>query len=264
MKRCITLFYIFLVLLSCEAESGYKGYSKYHEENKNFIYGPKEDLPQSCDPLVKIYWHQYRPFNEYLCWLTGSKDGLAGCATIAMAQLMAYHRRFDNGKKYYFGSLTGYTNQGNNKSEDNARYVAAFIKDITTHKAIKFCIEYASAYIDLNSVPEFLNAVGYKAYMGSYNLDLIKAYIAAGNPVLVFGINEQTEESHMWIIDGYKDYSRDNLLREPMLHVNWGWGLNYQDGSYDNETGWRAAGSIGLIQYYNFKRAMQVIYVSEK
>lgn len=229
-------------------------------------YGASERLPKQCNPLIKTYWHQYAPFSEYACLKTGRKDAVAGCVIITLAQLINYHKRFDSGKSYFFGAIGSYLDspEDNFPASDNKTYVSEFIKDISVSKKLSTYFESGYAlYVYIDTIPEFLESIGYSAHMGSFNFAKAKRYISLGNPVILFAEIDDGR-SHVWLIDGYKDYSEDSILYEPMLHVNWGWGVNYQNGVY--EDGWNRLSQLGFSKYrkVDFNKRMTAIYVSRK
>lgn len=210
----------------------------------------------SVGPLLTTKWGQQNEFNA-------SCPGTpAGCVTIAMAQIMNYHRfpaRFD-----WDGML------------DDVATVASqyLIRDIRDALGMKLT-EYES---NIDKALSALIAYGYRAEKKGHNdSDVEREIVVFKRPIYMRGI-DSVKGGHAWICDGvirntaeyqyYAEYLNsvleytnygETFLENPggcgwssniQFHMNWGW--------YGNNDGWYV---VPTPDMYDFTYGRQNLYV---
>ncbi len=215
-------------------------------------------LKLEVDPLVQTKWDQSTPFNN-ACPIYIASDGtqassLTGCVATAMAQVMYYHRcpaQYGSGSKtltvhHGDGSTSTVTvnfattsfdwdnmltDYGSGYSEEQANAVAQLM--------LACGVAANTTYTSTSSSALSSNTIyGLKHYLGFESGDYfsnkesvstdewmrdIYKNISDSFPVIYGGINS-LGGVHEFILDGYD--------QNGLVHVNWGWGGNY-DGFFN-------------------------------
>lgn len=162
-----------------------------------------------------------------------------GCTTIAVGQLMKYHRYPTS---YPWDEMAD--RSGNEKTK-------AFLYDIR----LKLGVNDRGA-ADMSDMIRVLNQFGYTTSTGNHNGDKVVSNIRDNQcPVLMAGYDPSEDTAHAWVCDGYKQQHSVDALRvmtlnyiNPMtgqgkmveayreeshytptnyLYCNWGWGGSY-------------------------------------
>lgn len=197
-----------------------------------------QDYTGECH-TVTTHWNQTYPYNISFEMIDG-KDGnkmrpYAGCATIAMGQLMNYHR---HPSKYEWDKFNG-----NNIDYEK---LSSFLFDIANDADAKF--KYDGTSISKNNAIKVLKKYGYNV---STYTDLSRG---GHYPYIVSSIPKDNSSSvgHMWLVVGsstyqwhYRTYiwtftdpykfneswSEYNVESHTSHEINWGWG-GINDGTY--------------------------------
>ena len=217
--------------------------------------------------LLETNWHQGNPYRHF-CFTNEGEDAVAGCVPIAMAQIMAYHKRpvSFNGHYYEWNFLTeNPTISETSWLIDNVGYL---VHDIGENVNVQYGVEESGAYNE-DAVETFRN-FGYSATLdGTYDFSEIKTSLDNSNPVYISGTRTSNEStghvSHAWVLDGYyikttvdEYYDIETLEKEltnttysHYLHCNWGWAIN---------TSYCLSG-IFTVGSYNYNHNFNLIYV---
>lgn len=177
-------------------------------------------------PLLTTKWDQEKGFNE-LC----PNKHPAGCAAIAMAQIMKFHK--------YPSSF-----DWNSMPDDYATYASQYlIADIG--KTIG--INYGSGGSEAKDydIPNGFIAYGYQSSIKGHNSnDVISEITKFKRPVCMTGVNPSTASGHAWVCDGVEQ--RNSKKEYYVEYVN--------NGKYDNfgYTLIDNPGSFGYTSYYYF------------
>lgn len=191
--------------------------------------------------LITTQWHQEAPYNR-MCPIRIDALGrechaVAGCVSIAMAQIMAYHKKPAEygGRIFDWESITAH-DQVSYYGKD-AEDIAFFINELGKAVGTAYGLQ-ASGANKAKIAPAF-KAFGYvnvreMAYSDSGILSEVKAM----KPVAIGAMDSKSAEQHRWIIDGAyqtkKITTRTNLDEKticsvvsepdtPYFHCNWGW-----------------------------------------
>ncbi|MCD7963117.1 MAG: C10 family peptidase [Rikenellaceae bacterium] len=173
--------------------------------------------PEKVEPLLTVNWNQGSPYNN-LCPLKDGERANAGCVPIAVAQVMAYHKKpaSYNGYNYDWNGMINGTN-----NSATARLVAdvgnimgttyGWVEDgsSTEYTKAKYCFEV----MGYKNVPSFTD----------YSIHRLLAPLRDGYPALVRGYSTRTNNflgliysysgGHMWVVDGFQAVQKDNPNR---------------------------------------------------
>ena len=197
-------------------------------------------------PMLRTKWDQDYPYNCVIAMHTGNSGTKAGCATIALAQIMAYfHRNMVNTNFNWniidsFVPLYQYL-----ATEGEKTYIGNFVFEI--RKALKDG-DYDNPNIQNRRVTDFLEE---QLLFNNVSDDIVYdrnyiAYMLNNNlPVCIVGYTHvdddpDSREGHTWIIDGYHNYRVDEWERSyfgefvdgeriiatyyyDLMHCNYGW-----------------------------------------
>ncbi|MCK5536981.1 MAG: C10 family peptidase [Bacteroidales bacterium] len=198
-------------------------------------------------PLVQSEWKQYDQYNALCPLLTNGTRAYAGCVTIAMAQIMYYHKHpsWYSWNYPYMKDL-----QATNES-------ALLISDIFD-QVITDYDETGSSSNANNAVDAFEDIFNYTASKINYDknddFNIIKTEIDANRPVYLDG-NEYNSlfdwPGHAWICDGYELVYNTCGPDYKYLYMNWGWADSNGFFSYNDWTVTRSDGSVKNYQYFN-------------
>ncbi|WP_279166449.1 C10 family peptidase [Phocaeicola coprophilus] len=181
-------------------------------------------------PLLTTKWDQEKGFNE-LC----PNKHPAGCAAIAMAQIMKFHK--------YPSSF-----DWNSMPDDYATYASQYlIADIGKTIGINYGPEGSEAkYYD---IPIGFIAYGYQSSLKEHNSsDVASEIIKFKRPVCMTGVDPLKNEGHAWVCDGVE--KRNSNKEYYVEYVN--------NGKYDN-LGYTLIdnpGSFGYTTYSYFHMNM--------
>lgn len=187
--------------------------------------------------LIKTTWDQGNPYNKYMPLCTceecitrnDSNRYYVGCGNVAVAQVIAYWRKFDAtfdvNKDINFARLTLNPTPKTPADKDQ---VAHFLHEVAMRNNTTFRHDGSST--NMSQACEVLRECGYDCELvyGQIEEQTLCSYlIFKRSPVIYVGFRENG--GHAWIIDGYQLNSRRQY------HCNWGWG-GFSDGWTDYET----------------------------
>lgn len=197
---------------------------------------------QKQPALVKTLWHQKNPFNDSLPKIQGVSP-VVGCTGIAIAQMMAFHRRpldFD------WDAINASPRPETVKARSE---VARLCRIVCENLDTQYGLSSSGAY--LYPAKPFFQKLGYqnpgRVSMDNYDLDHIIENICEQQiPVAITGY-EKSGGGHTWVIDGYMKRKRLKSITysgsyvqmkhyeyQQLLHCNFGWSGN-SNGYYNHE-----------------------------
>lgn len=188
--------------------------------------------------LLNTKWHQHEPYRMF-CFTTSGEDAAAGCVAIAMAQIMAYHKKplSYNNHTYLWEEMLQYSYVP--YGGDAAKCVAYLVNDIG--KVVKMhydTFERGGSFSNISNAFIGFKAFGYLADLPqSYDSNKVLQSLVASRPVLVRATQSNSTEGHEWVIDGYYQentsvdyysvetlqYRGSNFFSRKYVHCNWGW-----------------------------------------
>ena len=195
-------------------------------------------------PLITSAWEQKGAYND-------SCPTFAGCVAIAMGQVMRYFRWPETGRgwhKYVPSETPGYGQQVVNFGATTYRWDLMPDKLRSHHSseekaAVAQLLKHAGVAVDMSytkngsgsytcdvlyALPHYFRysdsiaLLSYSNFSADEWFKIIKAEIDAGRPVIYSGATSD-DAGHAWVVDGYNTNG--------YLHVNWGWGGDY-DGFF--------------------------------
>lgn len=195
-------------------------------------------------PLITSQWEQSGYYND-------SCPTYVGCVAIAMGQVMRYHQWPQKGRGWHAYTPSNmpelgvqYANFGATEyrwdlmpdrlrdytPQESKSAVAQLLRHIGVSVNMSYMDDGSGAYtIDIPSAmanyflynSQTLQLCSYDSFSVEEWLDLIKSELNAGRPVIYSGVHG--DNGHSWVVDGYDS--------DGYLHVNWGWGGDY-DGYF--------------------------------
>ena len=237
--------------------------------------------------ILKTKWDQsYPPFNSCVQAVKGSNIGHAGCVTVQVGQILAFHKYTkqsssphlatikrswqlakDWNGKYDWDVLTKEVKPNNNSLEKVKIQVGALLYDIAEGCGAEYTNDVTTIeYGDRNRYLK--KKCGYKHKgTSNYSLKKIKKSIDAGCPVPITGSSKKGKTGHAFIVDGYytlsctatkkKSSEAPIQVMDEFVHCNIGWG-GLQDGYY--LSGVFAVYRGGLTTDENISRSAEVAY----
>ena len=215
------------------------------EYDGGYYYEEKSSETISKDELLTTYWHQYEPYNLFCSNYVG------GCAPVAAAQIMAYHKHpaQHDGHIYNWNAMTATPTLS--EGDTGATYAARLVADIGSEAGAYY--EPQGNYTEVTTLKKVKNAfIAFDYSCGDptlYDASIIKENINEGLPVFIRGTNSNNE-GHAWVIDGYhyttyrttyyytyEPYARyDTFITSSWtyFHFNLGEGPNYVDQTAHN------------------------------
>lgn len=212
----------------------------FQKSHSKLLKSTNNEPPEDCyeheeiytkGPITSAVWHQTSGFNAALSYITCNGFNfqvLAGCAPVAMAQIMRYYQ-YPTGYNWSSMPLTYATTT-----------TANFIK--TIHEKIDevyigqpyYSCNATAISQDANMGLVLKNKFSYSsAIWSNYNCDSVQENIEDNKPVILCGFD--SSEGHMWVCDGYRTYKYyfDDCTATTSLYfyMKWGWGGSY-DGWY--------------------------------
>jgi len=170
--------------------------------------------------FVPTLWHQWEPYNNACppCYLGGNCP--AGCVPIALAQIMAYHRK---PASLNWTAILSSPKITSNSSPTVINQVATFIAEIgeKTHTVYE-------CYFTTTSSTYLITALSYFGYTSGgyiyYTLFDVITSLSNSRPVFMAGFNSNTSPTgHAWVCDGYKKHDYGGGDAYEYLNMNWGW-----------------------------------------
>lgn len=214
--------------------------------------GPKDEddtphgpgSPDVPTPLLNTAWHQRAPFNNHIHIMPADDDEyvegyetdslpytnnrrLAGCTTIATAQLIAYLGT--RGAVTHDYELTSSweditkTEQERIHSENKAvieEDIAKMVKDIADGIGVQYnYLGSDGTFATPKKIKKYLNRIGFNANKSTgYTTEIVTTNVRAGKPVIIGALGGFS--GHAWVIDGFKYNINHNVS---MVHCNMGW-----------------------------------------
>jgi len=214
--------------------AGFEGYEWSDWKNLEYVA-----------PMVTTRWHQEDPFNRH-CPVIGGETCVAGCAAIAMAQIVASNHMHHNVSPGRIGNISlnwMLIRQGIISPRlliDNptvANEVALLVAALGLKLGMNYGVTQSGASID--DAEYCFKYIGYK---GVNNHTFRPSYVRTmlwerQRPTYVRAVNAQ-KEGHAWVADGWlyrrrdqyavifgkrSDYSVSNQT-QTLMHCNFGWG----------------------------------------
>jgi hypothetical protein len=189
--------------------------------------------------LLKTKWAQKDPYNKFLPEI-GEKHVLAGCLSIALAQIMKYHKYPSSGngvvsynwkgqnlkailyKDYHWENMPNCIDMLTPQYKEDE--VARLIRDLGIANETDFGVDSSPT---TENIPALIKNFGYSSAIDIMDktdenlfFETIKSEIDANRPVLL------RFPGHMSVADGY---ASDGAGKK--IHVNFGWG-GKDDGYY--------------------------------
>ena len=186
------------------------------------------DLTLSEKRLPQItQWHQDSPFGDKLIpmcnfYAYGSMYPPVGCVAVAMAQIMAHHKKPTNGSYIdWLGTIVNTTyNWTNMLTSPNINSLNPTYKEQVQHLMAEIGYRVDMIYTctdsnpsDMNNLVPAFGAMGYSIPNSHvyYQYSTIVSEINANRPVFAADINHQVTSvfyEHAWMIDGYSSTRR--------------------------------------------------------
>lgn len=146
-------------------------------------------------PYIYTAWHQGAPY------CTNAPYGIAGCATIAVMQLMYYHKHPTDSNLLPIS--------WNNISDFwTTSYITDDEETFATEVREKLNPTYYSngTVFNQNCIKNTLeNYYGYTVERINYSKSLAESYMRSGKPLILYGNSASNSNlCHYWICDGYK------------------------------------------------------------
>ncbi len=189
-----------------------------------------KSIHKQVEPLLGISqrrWGQGYPYNVY-CPLVDGIQTSAGCAAVAVGQVMSYYQwpQSYGGETFPWGEMNNGTN--------NERVAKLFyLLGKPENLWINYNASGSIAYITLMASHTFEN-MGYQNPGQFKNFTKYGVWASMSNnkkPILCRGTRDE-DISHVWVIDGCLQYKfTNNLAINPtitlgnyLFHCVWGWG----------------------------------------
>ena len=222
------------------------------ELERYVVYGDPVEIDH--DMLLghcQVKWGQRSPYNNYCPPISGQLPP-AGCAAVAVAQLMSIYKYPNsyNGYTFNWNLMNQYVNRSCSQ-QDNAIAVDQIARlmqqlGLSQNLAMQYGLDGSGAYT--SDVPHTLSNFGYSngGTPNSYNTDDVVDELLAGYPILISGYDGTY--GHIWLGHGLKEYEQMayiyngyNMLVSTIdvelfyVLCNWGWDGD-SDGYYLSKT----------------------------
>lgn len=214
-------------------------------------------------PLTKTKWDQGEPFNNN-CPKNNQPESdsercPAGCAAIAVAQLLSYHQTGNTitiaGTSYSWDLLNEFNYGIFPQSNEATDEIARFIHAIGVGLDMAYAPTGSSA--QTSSVPRLLNESGFRnAKVVAYDPKTGRNMVCSEKkPFYMSGADPSAQKGHAWVVDGWNEYTTqcwettygpngkinpERLIEETyycLVHCNYGWnGIcdgYYSSGAFD-------------------------------
>lgn len=166
-------------------------------ENSIIFYKTEVNSHSSAFANVLSIWDQNWPYNQNIqYYYPNGNRAYAGCATIALGQIMRYH----GCPSTYNWSAMPYDCYDYNGT------VASFINDLFEDFIMLLNVELfghstAKPIGTLASIIE--NNYNYDVTYGGHNIFNVMSSLTSGNPVYMSGLTPGSTLGHAWVCDGY-------------------------------------------------------------
>lgn len=232
------------------------------EKSTEVVCPPTINDVHTVGPFLKTAWSQGCYYNAYCPEMTDGPCGHAwtGCATTAMAQVMAYWK--------YPSYFDWNAMPDNYASDATAQLMAAIWPLVINPNPKKTNSEGSTCTNDYNIEHAFLNNFNYSSaslegYVnginegGGYNYETVVSNLDFGQPVILGAFDDYVSilgvikypvgDGHLWVCDGYMltQYTTYDVL---LFHMNWGWPNGADDGWYAYDNWVTSAGSYNYFK----------------
>lgn len=190
------------------------------------------------NPLVEVLWHQNSPYNN-LCPFINGLQAVAGCAPIAIAQIMSYHEWPTNLNGITFDWESIKAGQQVVDGED-VEAVSNLVREIGRVAGTTYGSTSSTQTSQI--IPTFQHFGYTTSSLRYFSNDLAIYSLENQQPIYTRG-NKPNGGGHGWVVDGYyhyKDliyyyntfppYSLHTTIctnSYTYFHCNWGWGDGY-------------------------------------
>ena len=141
-------------------------------------------------PFINTEWYQGAPY------CGNSPNGLAGCATIAVMQMM-YHYKHPNSIPWNYIPDNWVTNYLNQYTIDFANNIRNALNPGYKENSTSFAEGCIKSALDNNTYR-------YNVEEKDYDKGLVEFYMRNGKPIITYGAKPNSSYCHYWIYDGYK------------------------------------------------------------
>ncbi|MBO7548010.1 MAG: C10 family peptidase [Bacteroidales bacterium] len=188
-------------------------------------------------PMLQSAWHQDPPFGDL------TPNGLAGCAAVALGQIMAYYEHPDTLHLTYPGSsgvlnldwpsMITHNSGSANSSSTNMKN-AQLMRELGERLSMIYGDE---SYTTTYNVYSLLPSLGFTSGVISYySKDGLRHSLMQDNPALISAFySTDIDRGHIWVVDGYQydDWSYDYYY---FRGFNLDGSMNLQFGAHDERT----------------------------
>lgn len=214
----------------------------WHNGHRCALYSNTETTIERFK-LLKTKWHQGYPYN-IMC----PNNSVVGCLPLALAQIMAYHKKPDSyqGHTYHWEYMDQeqYTDENSLGIDDVAHLCWQIGVETQTEYGLTISLT-TSTYI-LHTLSLF----GYNSAQMIYNYSesIVLNEILNNRPIAIGATERNLSVGHFWVIDGayrtltsvrHMNLDTNQLCYETSnyytyVHCNWGWGdiVDRNDGYY--------------------------------
>lgn len=192
---------------------------------------------------LSTLWSQYSPYNYYYPNIANPFAGYegraaAGCAPVAIGQIMAFHEfpLSYQGFTFNWDLIKSKQSYSQNEQTDASLNTALLLRCIADLGNAGYGILTS---MGTNGMLEALEAMGYQASVASYTSDILKESFRINNSPIIIGGITNNDYGHVWIVDEYRRvytvdtyyydeppydiYYEDSSSHE-YFHCNWGYG----------------------------------------
>lgn len=216
---------------------------------------PESPYPSNVEPIIKTYWNQGTPYNNFCPTNVNGNAYPTGCVATALSQIMYYYQYPAKGVgshgysfmpaqgegRYISLDFSTITFDWNNMLADyaNVDYTdqqAKAIANLMYSVGVAVEMQYSESGSGTYSSEARRGLIENFSYNANINL-LTRSYysdktwmnsifkeLAASRPIYYTGVDE-SNGGHAFVLDGYNS--------DGLVHVNWGWGKNGGNGYYD-------------------------------
>lgn len=234
----------------------------------------------AVQPLLSTTWDQGSPYNS-MCPGSGWSKCPTGCVATAMAQVMKYWSYPAKGCGSHSYTCTSYNNQTLSADFGNTTYNWSGMPNSVTssntavatimfHCGVAVEMQYTTSGSGAPTLDPYGNnypsaEAAFKCHFGyastlkgkrkdgydeSEWIDMLKAELDAGRPVMYSGFDEELTDGHAFVCDGYNNSN--------YFHFNWGWsGSN--DGYFAVSSLNPGSGGWGS-SHYDFTYSQQALF----
>lgn len=234
----------------------------------------------AVQPLLSTTWDQGSPYNS-MCPGSGWNQCPTGCVATAMAQVMKFWSYPQKGCGSHTYTCTSYNNQVLSANFGNTTYNWSSMPNSVTssntavatlmfHCGVAVEMKYTTSGSGAPTLDPYGNnypsaEAAFKCYFGyastlkgkrkdgfeeSVWIDMLKAELDAGRPVMYSGFDEDLTDGHAFVCDGYNNSN--------YFHFNWGWsGSN--DGYFAVSSLNPGSGGWGS-SHYDFTYSQQALF----